>query len=92
MERIIAILITLIILIVYTLISYYGIHLTPESSLMFAVMLSFVILNLLYPLSLALKETPDYSLGVYFALELLFLILIGLYAGYISLNDVREGE
>lgn len=90
MNREISILITVIFFILVILMLKFGARLNTFSSIALSAVLSFIILNFIYPPSQNVNQAADISLLVYAFLEILFILIIVFYILYKSINDKQK--
>lgn len=90
MQRQSALIISIVCLIIFALIAYYGAQVTLWSSIIFALFAGLILLVLLYPPSQATTDEADYSLAVYACYIIIGMILLAVYIGQKTLSDVRE--
>lgn len=87
MDRQTALILTLIIFIVFVLLMYYGGKIRLWSSIIFSLLVAFILLYLFYPLSQLTTDQPDISLFLYAAFEIISIILLGIYITQKTLCD-----
>jgi len=90
MDRVWAIIITLIVVVVVGILSYYQAHITWYSSLILALLLGLVVLNICYPPTKAARECADWTLVVYGVFQCLAVISILIYLLCVTLTDRRN--
>jgi Kef-type K+ transport system membrane component KefB len=90
MDRVGAIVLTIIVIIIITIIAYYKAQLTWYSALILGLLLGLVILNIAYPATQAVRDQADWSLIVYGILQCVTVISIIIYLLYVTLQDRRE--
>lgn len=90
MQRLVAIITVIIVLIFFTLIAYFGARLTLWSSIILSIFLSLIILNVFYPPSQIPNDVADYTLVIYALMEIIFVFLLGIYIIQCAVCDVRE--
>lgn len=89
MRRVNAVVIIILFFLVTFLIFYYGNNLTFSSSCVMTALLSLIITFFVYPLNQLVDELPDFSLGIYVALVIIFLAILFIYILYRALPDFR---
>ena len=89
MERQTALVITIIFYIVFALLTYYGAQVTLWSTIIFALFVSLILLNLFYPPSQATSDPADYTLVIYAIIEIAGIFLLAVYVAQKTLSDVR---
>ena len=89
MERVEAMVISVIFFIIFGVLSYFGAHLTWWSAMTLATLLFLILLNIFYPPSQVTNDSADYSLGLYIFLEITGIIILLIYLGVATLTDVR---
>lgn len=89
MERIAALVFSIISLLALTLILYYGGGLSMLSSFVLSAFLSFILLNVLYPPMNVAGDKTDFTLTLYAILEILYLLSFSFYIVYKTLTDIR---
>lgn len=89
MDRVEAMIIALIFFVIFSILAYYGIRLTWWAAIVLGTLLFLVLLNVFYPPSQATNDSADYSLGLYVCLEILGLLVLGVYLVMALLTDVR---
>jgi len=92
MDRLWAIVITAIVVVVVGILSYYQAHITWYSSLILAALLGLIVLNISYPATKAARESADWTLIVYGVFQCLAMIAILIYILYMSLSDHRSSS
>jgi uncharacterized membrane protein YagU involved in acid resistance len=92
MQRLVAIIITLVVFIFFTLIAYYGARITLWSSIILSIFLSLIILNVFYPLSQIPNDVADYTLILYALIEIIGAFLLGIYIIQCAVCDVRDEQ
>lgn len=90
MERLWAIVITLIMVVLVGILAYYQAHITWYSSLILAVLLGLIVLNICYPATKAARECADWTLVVYGVFQCLAIIAILIYLLCVTLLDRRS--
>jgi uncharacterized membrane protein YagU involved in acid resistance len=90
MERQSALVLSIIFFGIFALLAYYGARVTLWSSIIFALFVSLILLNLFYPPSQATTDDADYTLVVYAIFEIGGIFLLAVYITQRSLSDVRE--
>lgn len=90
MERWWAIILTLVVLLVVGVLAYYQAHITWYSSLVLALLLALIVLNICYPATQAAQECADWSLILYGLFQCLAVIAILVYLLCVTLMDRRE--
>jgi len=89
MNRQSALIISTIFFLVFTFTTYFGVYVSLWSSIVFAVFVSLILLNLFYPPSNAASDSADISLVLYVIYEIVGVIIIAIYIAQKSLCDVR---
>lgn len=89
MERQAALVVIIILFVFFSTIAYYGARITFWSSIIFALFVALVTLNIFYPPSKAATDTADYTLALYACIELLGFFLLFIYIAQKTLSDVR---
>lgn len=84
-----ALILMVVMFIVFSLISYYGAKITALASFIFAAFMSFIILNVSYPISQIANENATVYTYIYITLQLLVVTIIVLYVVYTTLSTVR---
>jgi uncharacterized membrane protein YagU involved in acid resistance len=89
MERQAALVLSIIFFVLFGLIAYYGTRVTVWSSIIFALFVSLILLNLFYPPSQATSDDADYTLVLYALFEIVGIFLLAVYVTQKTLSDVR---
>lgn len=89
MDRQSALILTLIIFIIFGLLTYYGAQITLWSSFIFSLFVSLILLYLFYPLSQLTTDQPDLSLFFYAAFEIIAIVFLAIYITQKTLCDVK---
>ena len=90
MKRNLALFLTVIIFIVFTLICYYLAFVTFISSVVFGTLISIIILNIMYPINKATTEEADYTIYIYAIFQIYAILLLLFYVSVTTLRNVRE--
>jgi hypothetical protein len=90
MQRSFALVLTIVLFFFFLLICYHCLSLAWWSSIVLSVLLSFVILNAIYPLSKAASEEADFSLVLYITIQILFVLVLVVYIFHKTLFDKRS--
>lgn len=90
MQRQISILIFFSALIFFTLLAYYGAQINLWSSIILAILISLIIMNVFYPPSNIPMDTADYTLIIYTAIEIISILLLIIYILCCTLCDERN--
>ena len=90
MERLWAIVLTIILVVIVAILSYYKAHITWYSSLILALLLGLIVLNICYPATKAARECADWTLVIYGVFQCLAVIAILVYLLCICLLDSRD--
>lgn len=90
MQRQVAIITTVVVFIFLALIAYFGAKISLWSSIILSIFLSLIILNVFYPLSQIPNDVPDYSLIIYATIEIIGVLLLGIYIIQCAVCDVRD--
>lgn len=89
MDRQSALVLSLIFLFLFSIIMYYGAHVTIWSSIVLGFFLSIILLNLFYPPSQLAYDEADFSLFLYAAFEIIGIIILAIYITQKTFADVR---
>ena len=89
MDRQTALVLTIIFFIFFLIVTYFGARITIWSSIIFATFVSLILLNIFYPPGQAASDNADYTLVLYGVIEILGLLLIGVYVTEKTLMDKR---
>ncbi len=89
MERLAALVLSLLFLFAFTVIMYYGCYVTLYSSVVFGIFVSLILLCILYPVSGAVADEPDFSLFLYAIYIIVGIIILGIYIIQKCFCDVR---
>lgn len=89
MNRQSALVLTILIFLIFGVLTYYGAKVTFCSSVVFAAFVSLIILNVLYPINQTTDDPADFTLAIYAAVIVIFIVLIGLYLTLNTLASVR---
>lgn len=89
MQRSAALVLSILFFILFSIIAYYGTKITLCSSIIVALLISLIILNIFYPPSQVPMDEADYTLVVYACIEIVGLLLLGVYIAYKTLTDVQ---
>lgn len=89
MQRQAALALTIIFFVFFGILAYYGARVALWSSIIFAVFVSLIILNIFYPPSQATSDDADYTLVLYASIEIIGIILLAIYIMQHTLADVR---
>jgi len=92
MNRASALVLSIIFLIIFTLITYYGARVKIWSSFIFSIFVSLILLNLLYPVEKVTTDNADFTLIIYALYQIIGIIILGFYITEKSLGDVRNNE
>ena len=87
MDRQTALVLTIIFFIFFLIVTYFGARITIWSSIIFATFVSLILLNIFYPPGQAASDNADYTLVLYGVIEILGLLLIGVYVTEKTLMD-----
>lgn len=90
MDRQTALVLTIIFFIFFIIVSYFGAHITVWSSIIFSTFVCLILLNIFYPPGQAASDDADYTLVLYAIIEILGILLLGIYISYKTLTDVRN--
>ena len=89
MQRQISILIFFSALIFFTLLAYYGAQINLWSSIILAILISLIIMNVFYPPSNIPIDAADYTLVIYTMIEIISILLLIIYILCCTLCDER---
>ena len=89
MQRDVALIVTIIVLIFFGIIAYYGARITLWSSIILSIFISLIILNVFYPPSQIPEDIADYTLILYAIIEIMGFFLLGVYILQHTICDVR---
>ena len=89
MQRQTALIASLVSFVVFFAISYQGAGINTWSSIIFSLFVSLILLNILYPPGRAATDTADFVLFIYATVEVVGIILLGIYIAQKALCDVR---
>jgi len=90
MERQSALVLTIIFFIIFVIIAYYGAQITFWSSIILAIFLCLILLNIFYPPSNLTTDDADFTLILYAIFEILGLFLLGIYIIFATFSDSRQ--
>ena len=90
MERWWAIVLTIIVVVIVGILAYYQAHITWYSSLILALLLGLIVLNICYPATQAARESADWTLIVYSVFQCLAIIAILIYLLCVTLLDNQD--
>lgn len=90
MQRLTAIITAIVVFIFFALIAYYGAKISLWSSIILAIFLSLIILNVFYPPSQIPNDVADYTLVLYALIEIIGVFLLGIYIIQCAVCDVRD--
>lgn len=90
MNRQSALVLSIILLILFVALAYFGARITFWSSLVFGITISLILLNIYYPPSNLSTDPADFTLILYAAFMLLGLLIIFIYLVIAILSDVRK--
>lgn len=89
MDRQVALILTFVFFIVFALITYYGAQVSAWSSVIFAIFVALILLNIFYPPSQLTSDQADVSLVVYALVEIIGVIILAIYITQRTLSDIR---
>jgi uncharacterized membrane protein YagU involved in acid resistance len=89
MDRTTALVLSFVFFLVFGLIAYFGACVTAWSSFIFGLFVSFLLLNIFYPVTQVTDDDPDASLYVYVAFILIAVALLAIYITHSTLSDRR---
>jgi len=89
MERQVALILSIIFFVVFALLTYFGAQVTVWSSIIFALFVGLILLNIFYPPSQATSEDANASLVIYAVIEIGGLLLLAVYIAHKTLIDTR---
>lgn len=92
MERLWAIILVLIVVVIVGILAYYQASVTWYSSLILALLLGLVVLNICYPATQAVRECADWTLVVYGVFQCFAVIAILIYLLCVTLTDIRQQQ
>lgn len=90
MNRPCALALTIILFLVFMLLTYYGARVTFWSSFIFGLFVALILLNLFYPVSQSTTDNPDFTLVIYGLLQLFAAIMLAVYITQRTLSDSRK--
>lgn len=90
MDRITAIVLFFVSLVVFYLIAYYGAIISWWSSFVLSVFLSLILLNVVYPPSMIAMDSADAGLVLYAVIEILSLVILAIYILQRAVIDRRD--
>lgn len=89
MERQSALVLTIIFFALFGVIAYYGARVSLWSSIIFAIFVALILLNIFYPPGQVATDDADFTLVLYAAFEIIGIILLAVYITQKTLSDVR---
>lgn len=92
MQREVAIIVFFVVLVFFALVIYYGVHITLWSSIILALLISLIIMNVFYPPSQVPKDAADYTLIIYAVIEIFGVFLLAIYIVQHTICDVRRDD
>lgn len=92
MNRITAIVLFFVSLVIFFVIGYYGALITMWSSIALSIFLALIILNIIYPPGQAATDAADASLAVYICIEIIGLIVLAVYIAQKAVLDTRKNK
>jgi len=90
MDRQTALVLIIIFYIFFVIITYFGACVTVWSSIVFATFVCLILLNVFYPPGQAASDDADYTLVLYGIIEILGILLLGIYITQKTLSDIRN--
>jgi hypothetical protein len=90
MDRQTALVLTIIFFVFFLVLTYFGAQITFWSSIVFSTFVCLILLNIFYPPGQAASDDADYTLVLYGVIEVLGLLLLGIYVTERTLTDTRE--
>jgi uncharacterized membrane protein YagU involved in acid resistance len=92
MDRVTALILTIIFFVLFTLITYYGAQVELWSAIIFGLFVALILLNIFYPPSRTTEDPADFSLVIYAAFEIVGILLLAIYIAQRTLSDVRTPD
>ena len=92
MDKPIAILIFFIVLVFFSLISYFGARITLWSSIILSLLIALIIMNIFYPPSNIPMDIADYTLVIFSIIEIVGILLLIIYIIHTTLCNERCDE
>lgn len=89
MQRQAALVLSIIFFALFVIITYYGAEVTLWSSIIFGLFVGLILLNIFYPPGQVATDSPDFTLFLYAAFEIIGVILLGIYITQKTLSDAR---
>jgi flagellar biosynthesis component FlhA len=84
-----ALVLTILFFMCFWALAYYGARVTIWSSMNFSIFVSLILLNFFYPISQAVADVADITLGIYACILFIGIIILAIYITQSTLTDVR---
>lgn len=89
MDRKYALILTLLFFVLFSLITYFGANVTIWSSINFSIFTTLILLNIFYPPNGLAMDSPDFTLFLYAAFEIIGIFILSIYIIQKSLSDIK---
>lgn len=92
MDRQTALVLTILVFIVFLILTYFCAKITLWSSVVFSLFVSLILLNLFYPINKVTDEPSDFTLYIYAFFIIISILIIFIYVFQKTLCDIRQNE